>query len=128
MQGTALLAALWWAWLGYSWLTNAVPAEEVIPARLVILIAMAAMLVASLSVPEAFGEDGVLFGGAYFVVQLLQVILYALANGRTPETRQAIFRLAPGFLGASALLMWPGSSTASPKVCSGPWRSRSPWA
>jgi len=30
----------------YSWLTNAVPAEEVIPARLVIFIAMAAMFVA----------------------------------------------------------------------------------
>src|SRR5918998_1238792 len=47
LQGAALLIVLWWAWGGYSWLTNAVPAEEVIPARLVILAAMAAMLVAS---------------------------------------------------------------------------------
>src|SRR5215217_6580529 len=62
LEGAALLAALWWAWVGYSWLTNAVPAEEVVPARLVILTAMAAMLVASLAVPDAFGEYGVLFG------------------------------------------------------------------
>src|SRR5918994_3424311 len=55
IQGAALLAVLWWAWGGYAWLTNAVPAEEVIPARLVILTAMAAMLVASLAVPNAFG-------------------------------------------------------------------------
>ena len=34
LQGTALPAVLWWAWVGYSWLTNAVPAEEAIPARL----------------------------------------------------------------------------------------------
>jgi low temperature requirement protein LtrA len=68
LQGVALLAVLWWAWGGYSWLTNAVPAEEVIPARLVILTAMAAMLVASLAVPDAFGRYGVLFGLAYFVV------------------------------------------------------------
>jgi len=56
IQGSALLAVLWWAWGGYAWLTNAVPAEEVIPARLVILTAMAAMLVAALAVPDDFGE------------------------------------------------------------------------
>src|ERR687895_1412565 len=39
LEGAALLVVLWWAWAGYVWLTNAVPAEEVIPARLVILIA-----------------------------------------------------------------------------------------
>ncbi len=111
LQGAALLAALWWAWVGYSWLTNAVPAEEVIPARLVILTAMAAMLVASLAVPDAFGEYGVIFGVAYFVVRLLHVLLFALFaldTGRTPETRQAILRLAPGFLGAPALLIVAG--------------------
>src|SRR5215203_6461610 len=72
LQGAALLAALWSSWAVYSWLTNAVPAEEVIPARLVILTAMAAMFVASLAVPGAFGEYGVIFGVAYLVVQLLQ--------------------------------------------------------
>jgi low temperature requirement protein LtrA len=69
---------------------------------------MAAMLVASLGVPDAFDEYGVIFGLAYFIVRLLQVLLYALATGRTPETRQAILRLAPGFLGAPALLIVAG--------------------
>src|ERR687895_1375947 len=108
IQGAALLAVLWWAWGGYSWLTNAVPAEEVIPARLVILTAMAAMLVASLAVPDAFGEYGVLFGLAYVVVRLLQVALSVLATGNTPETRQAFLLLAPGFLAAPALLIPAG--------------------
>jgi low temperature requirement protein LtrA len=108
LQGAALLALLWWAWGGYAWLTNAVPAEEVIPARLVIFTAMAAMFVASLAVPDAFGEYGVLFGASYFVVRLLQVLLYALATGSTPETRQAILRLAPGFLVGPVLLIVAG--------------------
>jgi low temperature requirement protein LtrA len=107
MQGGALLAALWTVWGGYSWLTNAVPAEEAIPARLLIFCAMAAMFVASLAVPGAFGRYGVIFGVAYFVVQLLQVFLYALASGREPE-RRAILRLAPGFVGAPALLIVAG--------------------
>src|SRR4028118_1790250 len=88
LEGAALLVVLWWAWGGYSWLTNAVPAEEVIPARLVILTAMAAMLVASLAVPDAFGEYGVLFGLAYFVVRLLQVLLFVLATGVPSEAQQ----------------------------------------
>jgi low temperature requirement protein LtrA len=107
LQGAALLIVLWWAWGGYSWLTNAVPAEEVIPARLVILAAMAAMLVASLAVPGAFGEYGVIFGLAYFVVRLLHVVLFVLATGSAPE-RQAMLRLAPGFLGAPVLLIPAG--------------------
>src|SRR3712207_5035489 len=83
LQGAALLVVLWWAWGGYVWLTNAVPAEEVIPARLVILTAMAAMLVASLAVPDAFSEYGVLFALAYFVVRVLHVALFVLATGGT---------------------------------------------
>src|SRR5215203_1279145 len=108
LQGVALLAVLWWAWVGYSWLTNAVPAEEVIPARLVIFCSMAAMFVASLAVPDAFGEYGVLFGLAYFVVFLLQVVLFALATGGEPEQRRAILRLAPGLVVGPALLIVAG--------------------
>jgi len=108
IQGAALLAVLWWAWGGYARLTNAVPAEEVISARLVILTTMAAMLVAPLAVPGAFGTHGVIFGLSYFVVRLLQVLLYALATGGTPETRRAILRLSTGFLLAPALLIVAG--------------------
>src|SRR5215212_7192153 len=108
LQGAALLTVLWSSWVVYSWLTNAVPPEDVIPARLVIFCAMAAMFVAPLAVPGAFGEYGVLFGSAYFVVQLLQVLLYALATGDTPEQRRAILRLAPGFVGGPALLIVAG--------------------
>ena len=123
VQGGALLVS-WWG--GYSWLTNAVPAEEVIPARLVILTSMAAMLVASLAVPDAFGEYGVLFGLAYFVVRLLHVVLFVLATGNTSETHQAFVRLTPGFLVAPMLLIPAGGSwTASPRARSGWLPSRS---
>ena len=109
-RGLALLAALWWAWVGYSWLTNnAVRAEEATPARLAVLAAMGAMLVASLAVPGAFGEAGVLFGGAYFVVRLLHLALYAFTTGDSPEARRAVIGFAPGFLGGPALLVVAGS-------------------
>jgi low temperature requirement protein LtrA len=113
-RGLALLAALWWAWVCYSWLTNnAVRAEEATPARLVVLAAMAAMLVASLAVPDAFGEAGILFGGAYFVVRLLHLALYAFTTGDFPEARRAVIAFAPGFLGGPALLVVAGALSGS---------------
>jgi low temperature requirement protein LtrA len=69
---------------------------------------MAAMFVASLAVPDAFGEYGVLFGSAYVVVFLLQVVLYVLATGREPEQRRAMLRLAPGAVGGPVLLIVAG--------------------
>ncbi len=45
-----------------------------------ILVVMAAMLVTSLAVPDAFGEYGVLFGLSYFVVRLLHIVLFVLAQ------------------------------------------------
>jgi low temperature requirement protein LtrA len=105
-RGAALLAALWWAWASYSWLTGAVSAEEALPARLVILTGMVAMLIVALSVPGAFGDDAILFGVAYFVVRVLHVLLYAVAT--PPETRDAVLRAAPGFLGGPALLVVAG--------------------
>ncbi len=108
LQAAALLTVLWASWAVYSWLTNAVPAEEVISARLVIFAATAAMFVASLAVPDAFGDYGVLFGSAYFVVCLLQVVLFALATGGEPEQRRAILRLAPGLVVGPALLIVAG--------------------
>jgi low temperature requirement protein LtrA len=106
LRGIALLAALWWAWICYSWLTNTVPTREGLRERLVLICATAAMFVVALAAPSAFGETGVLFGVAYFVVRVLHVGLYALAT--EPETRQAVLRLGPGFLGAPALLVVAG--------------------
>ncbi len=120
LRGTALLAALWWAWASYSWLTNAVPAHEAILARLIVLSTMVAMLVASLAVPGAFGEYGVIFGVSYFVVRLLMVVLYVCPP---PAARPRRAVPSSGSLPASWAVRrcssWPGSSTASPRALSG---------
>ena len=63
-----VLGALWWAWVGYAWLTNTVNPDEG-AVRLAILGAMAAMLLVALAVPDAFGDDALLFGVAYLFVR-----------------------------------------------------------
>ena len=102
-RGMLVLAALWWAWAAYAWLTNNVNADEG-GNRLVVFAAMAAMLVVALAVPHAFNEDGVLFASAYFVVRFLHIALYAQAS-RSVDLRRAIIGLAPtSLIGASLLL------------------------
>jgi low temperature requirement protein LtrA len=106
-RGLLVLAALWWAWVAYAWLTNTVDPEEGV-VRLAMLAAMAAMLVVALAVPEAFGDDGVLFAVAYLAVRLLQLVLYALAGRTDPDLLGAVLRLAPSATVGPALLISAG--------------------
>src|ERR687893_2835600 len=70
-KGLAVLAVLWWSWVGYAWLTSVVDPEEGF-VRLAIFAAMAGLLVAALCVPGAFGGEALLFAIAYGVVRSMQ--------------------------------------------------------
>jgi low temperature requirement protein LtrA len=108
-EGLLILAAVWWAWTAYGWLTNAIDPDENLN-RLAIFASMAAMLIVSLSIPEAFGDQGLLFGCAYFFVRVMHLVLYVRNTRREGDTDNlgAILRLAPGLLVGSALLVVAG--------------------
>jgi low temperature requirement protein LtrA len=110
VEGLAILAALWFAWSSYAWLGNRANTDEGL-VRLILLAAMAAMLIASLSVPRAFGSDGLIFGVSYFVVRILHIACYAaLARARNdPTLAEVVRRLASTILPAAALLVLAGA-------------------
>jgi low temperature requirement protein LtrA len=56
---------------------------------------MAAMLVAAMSVPGAFGANGVLFGVAYLLVRAVNLSLYGIAGKRDQEFLHTFARFAP---------------------------------
>ena len=101
-----ILAALWWAWGAYAWLTNEIDPNEG-SARLAVFGAMAAMFVAALAVPHAFDSDAVLFGLAYFAVRAMHIVLFAEATPHV-DVRQAAFRLARTAIPGPALLIVAG--------------------
>jgi low temperature requirement protein LtrA len=105
-QGLLVLAALWWAWGAYAWLTDAIDHDEGWN-RLAMFVAMAAMLIAALATPRAFGADGVLFGCAYFVVRAVHIVLYAQGT-RGVAMNEAVIRLARTAIPAPALLIAAG--------------------
>jgi low temperature requirement protein LtrA len=106
-RGMLVLAALWWAWTGYAWLTNTVDPDEG-AVRVAMLAAMAAMFVAALAVPDAFGRHGVVFGVAFLVVRVMHVALYALAGRGDPDLLAAVMRLAPSTVVGAALIIAAG--------------------
>ncbi|HET9213732.1 MAG TPA: low temperature requirement protein A [Gaiellaceae bacterium] len=105
LRGMLVLAALWWAWSGYAWLTSTIDVDEG-GVRLAMLASMAAMFGVALAVPGAFGDDGVVFGVAYLLVRVLHLALYAIVSRDDPDLRSALGRLVPTeLLGASLLLV-----------------------
>src|ERR687896_2151378 len=88
LRGMLVLAALWWAWAAYAWLTSATDVDEG-GVRLTMLASMGAMFGVALAVPGAFGDDAVLFGVAYLVVRLLHVVLYTVVGRDDPHLRGA---------------------------------------
>ena len=105
-QGMLVLAAVWWAWGGYAWLTNSLHSDDGI-ARVGLLAAMAAMLVAALAVPQAFGDDSIVFGIAYFAVRAIHIAVYTY-GAPDLNNKEAIRLLAPGLLAGPALIMLAG--------------------
>ena len=102
-EGMLVLAALWWAWGAYAWLTNYINTDEG-RERLLMFGAMAAMLVAALAVPGAFGDDALLFACAYALVRWLHVFIFAEANDDV-DTAEAIRRLSRTAIPGPALLI-----------------------
>jgi low temperature requirement protein LtrA len=105
LRGLFLLAALWWTWAAYAWLTNTLDPEEG-AVRLAMFGSMGAMLVVALAVPHAFDVDGVVFGIAYFAVRALHLVLYAIASRGDPDLLSAVLRIAPSaMLGATLVVI-----------------------
>ena len=117
-KGLLVLGVLWWAWVGYAWLTSVVDPEDD-AVRLTIFVAMAALLVAGLCVPEAFGDAGLIFALAYAVVRIAQIALFMLASRDEPNLRASVIGLAVSTAIASGLLV--GASFADGALQGGLW-------
>ena len=74
-QSMLVLALIWWAWSAFVWASNALEADS----RLLrghLLLATVLIFVAGLALPRAFGQEAVLFTGAYVLVRVVHMKLY----------------------------------------------------
>jgi len=115
LEGLAILAVLWWAWESYAWLGNTAASDDG-AIRLVLLCAMGAMLIVSLGVPGAFGDDGLIFGVAYFAVRVLHLGAYSLLAREDEELRGLVGRLATSAVPGALLLVVAGALDGTPRA------------
>jgi low temperature requirement protein LtrA len=115
LQGLIILGLLWWSWVSFSWLSNYLHADEGIM-RLGMIVAMTAVFITALAIPEAFDDlTGGLSGPlvlavAYTVVRLTQLGLYTVSARADKEPRQQLVSsssaalLGSGFIVTGALI------------------------
>ncbi|WP_037936061.1 low temperature requirement protein A [Streptosporangium roseum] len=109
-RGLLMLALLWGTWSGYTWLGNHVRADEGLP-RIGTIIAMTAMFVVALTIPEAWNDGpGDLSGplvlvSAYLLVRWLHLTVYAVAaTGDAALRRQITITWLPMLTSAGLLV------------------------
>jgi low temperature requirement protein LtrA len=97
LQGFLMLALLWWTWCAYTWLGNQARADVGL-LQAGMAVAMAAMFVVALTIPEAWhdlegGLDGpIVFVSAYLVVRCVHLTIYVAAARGDDELRHQIAR------------------------------------
>jgi low temperature requirement protein LtrA len=118
-EAALVLLVVWWSWNYTTWVTNELDPDAV-AVRLLLIGLMLASLVMAAAIPEAFKTRGLLFAGAYVVIQIGRHTFLTFASARPgtiERTRAgeiltwfaaaAVFWLAGGVAdGAARTVLW----------------------
>jgi low temperature requirement protein LtrA len=125
LQALTILTLLWWSWVSYAWLANQTHVDEG-GVKLGMAVAMIAMFVVALVIPEAYVDlPGGLFGPlvlviAYMVVRVTHLTLYYLAAAEDPPLRRQILRTSLALVAGSGFLI-AGALVADPLLQTWLW-------
>lgn len=97
-----LLLAVWWVWIYTSWVTNFLDPER-LPVRACLFVLMFAGILLSVSIPQAFGERGLVFACSYAFMQVSRTLFFLWAARRAPERMRRNFQRILAWLLASAI-------------------------
>ena len=92
LQTLLLLLAVWSAWIYTAWITNWFDPDHP-TIRLMLLGTMLVSLIMSATLPEAFGERGLLFAGAFVAIQVGRNLFVVAALGGEPRLRRNFQRI-----------------------------------
>jgi low temperature requirement protein LtrA len=103
LQVLLLFLAVWWVWIFTGWVTNWLDPERPL-VRVALLALMLAGLLLSIALPDAFGEAGMLFAGAYVFMQVGRTLfmLWAIGDAAPANTRN--FQRIAAWLTVSGML------------------------
>lgn len=87
-----LLLAVWWAWIYTTWITNWFD-PNYRGTRLMLFAVMLVSLLMSATIPDAFGDAGLYFAGAYAAIQIGRCIWAVMQLGSDPSLRTNFQRI-----------------------------------
>jgi len=114
LQTAVLMLAMWWAWIDNAWATNWIDPDKA-PVRVLLFVLMFVGLVVSVSIPNAFGTSGMVFGLAFaaFAMTPKVFMLWATKNHDAANHRNfqriAIWRCA-------GAVLWVAGGFADPQA------------
>ncbi|MGB9183324.1 MAG: low temperature requirement protein A, partial [Solirubrobacteraceae bacterium] len=103
-QAMLVLALVWWAWSAFVWAANA-QAEDSGALRAYLLAATVLIFIVGLALPQAYGREGALFAGAYTLVRLIHLAVYADASRRGAASWSAIVGFAVTVIAGMTILL-----------------------
>ncbi len=121
LRGVLLIAVVWWCWVGYSWLSNVVKADEGW-ARVTMLVGMAAMFLLALAIPESFedlpgGLPGpTVFALGYLVLRLAHLVLFWIISGDDAGLHRQVARFAPTMAGGTVFLLLAANTSGDAQL------------
>lgn len=109
LQALIILSLMWWTWAGFSWISNQASADQPF-LRTVMTLAMIAVFVAALTIPEAYddlegGLNGPLvFAGAYAAVRIIHISLYTVVAAGDKALRRQLMLFLVALVPAVSLI------------------------
>jgi low temperature requirement protein LtrA len=103
-QGLLILGVVWWAWVGYAWLTSVIDPEAG-AVRIVMFVAMAALLIVSIAVQEAFDNLALTFALGIGIFRCAHIALFMLAGAEDEDLRRSVLGLAVSTATAVGVLL-----------------------
>jgi low temperature requirement protein LtrA len=109
-ETVVLLLAVWWAWVYTTWATNWLNPDST-ACRLMLIGVMGAGLVMATSIPDAFGDGGLMFAVAYAAIQVGRSSFVLWAVREDPVRRANFQRIV--VWNAAASVLWVAGGLAS---------------
>jgi low temperature requirement protein LtrA len=110
VQTLILLLATWWAWVDTAWVTNWFNPDR--PAvRMLLVAVMLLSLVMSAVLPNAYGDRGLWFAGAYAAMQIGRTAFAWLVLDGEDRLRRNFARILVWKIGVGALFVLGGFAT-----------------
>ncbi|MEJ3656888.1 low temperature requirement protein A [Actinomycetes bacterium KLBMP 9759] len=116
IRGLLIITVMWWCWIGYAWLCNVVKADEGVM-RVGLFVAMGAVFVQAITIPEAFDDmpgglhGPLVFAVGYFVVRAVHILIFFLVSRDDPQLRGQVLRFVPSMLAGTILLTIASQTT-----------------